>query len=1076
VRAVLARGRAPSFDVTTADRLARAREHLARAIADVILLDLELPDAQGTDTVRQMHLAAPDVPIVVLTGLADEAAAVEAVREGAQDYLVKGRFDRDALVRAIGYAIERNRADAARRASERQLRALFDGALDAFVIVDDEGRCVEPNPAACALFGLPAEQLTGRRLGDLITTGDDLRTVWAAFRQAGTSRGEMTVARPDGSIRHVEYSGTADVLPGRHLGVLRDVTERKRVEQASQALARVDRELAGTLDLERATNLVVSAVLSLFRVRVSVLYQVGHQTGALICRATAGGVDPSRWVGRLITRGQSEAAHAVMQGQIVRSADFLADPSFPAPDWLRQRAVEDGFGSLVGVPLTIRGNLVGALVLHDVAGRVFGDDELELLSMFADRAALALANAGLYREAQQARREAEELAQTARTLTESLEIAAVSERIVERVLPIFGAIASALRLLQPDGSLICAALSGRWPSELQRGYVLPRGIGMAGRAVADGKPVWTFDILRDPGVVLTDDVRRRVEAVGHRAILAVPLTVKGHVIGALSIADSVPRAFTSGEVSLLQTFADQAALALENARLFEDARATRDFLGSIAENSADGIVTTDVRGDITYVSPGMEEILGYRRDEILGRAAADFYRSGIAEADAIMHRLRGEGRMRNYETALRARDGRWVEVNASLSLLRDAGGAIVGTLGIISDVTDRKKLEQDLLQSQKMEAVGRLAGGIAHDFNNLLTVITGRSELLLERLPPDEPLRRDIELFQKTADRAAGLTRQLLAFSRRQVLQPRVLDLSEVVTGLSGILRRLIGEHVDLVIALDPALGHVRADPGQLEQVIVNLVLNARDAMPLGGRLTIETARVDIDAASPEVPGVSPGSYVTLAVTDTGIGMDQETRQRAFEPFFTTKEPGKGTGLGLATVYGIVEQSEGKISVASEPGQGTTFRIYLPRVEHAVETAPLVAASPESPRGGGTILLVEDEDPVRDLVLEILEGEGYTVLAARDPGAALLVAERHRGPIHLLLTDVVMPHMSGRRLAEQLAPLRPEMKVVYISGYADEAIGDHGVVEEGTAFIPKPFTPDGLIAKIRGVLDGPPPG
>jgi two-component system cell cycle sensor histidine kinase/response regulator CckA len=1074
--AVLTTGRSPSFDVTVAGSFAEAQRRLTESPVDVILLDLELPDANGLDTVRRMHAAAPDSPIVVLTGLDDEALAVDAVREGAQDYLVKARFDRSALVRAIGYAIERNRAEAAGRASERQLRALFDGALDAMVIVDDEGRCVQPNPAAGGLFGLPREQLVGRPLADFITEAD-LGAAWKEFRREGTTRGEFRVARPDGSIRFVEYSGTADVLPGRHLGVLRDITERKRAEEASRALAQVGRELAGTLDLGQAVNLVVSTVLPLFRVRVSALYQIGPHTGALICRATAGGVDPSRWVGRVVARGQSEAARAVVQGRTVRSVDFLSDPRFPVPDWLRERAKEDGFGSLVGVPLKARGDVVGALVLHDAAGRIFSDNELELLALFADQAALALENARLYHDARRRRHEAEELARTARRLTESLETSAVSESVVQSVLSIFGVTASILRFLQPDGSLVCVAVAGRLVNHLEIGDVLPRGVGVAGRAVAEGKAVWSSNVFSDPTVALTDQVRQRLAAVGNQAILAVPLTVKGEIIGALVIADSIPRPFTDSEVGLLQTFADQAALALENARLFEDARAARDFLSSIAENSADGIITTDVRGRITYFSPGAEEIFGYRHQEILGQPAADFYRSGIAEARAVMHRLHAEGRMRNYETAFRARDGRWVEVNASLSLLRDAPGAVVGTLGIISDVTERKKLEHDLRQSQKMEAVGRLAGGIAHDFNNLLTVITGRSELLLERLGPDEPLRRDIELFQKTADRAAGLTRQLLAFSRRQVLQPRVLDLNGVVTGLSAILRRLIGEDIDLVTELTPELGSVRADPGQIEQVIVNLVLNARDAMPSGGRLTIETANVDVDAASPEAPGVGAGAYATVAVSDTGVGMDPETRQHIFEPFFTTKPPGQGTGLGLATVYGIVEQSEGTISVVSEPGQGTTVRIYLPRVNEAIEAAPIVSAPPEPPQRGETVLLVEDEDAVRDLVVEILLGERYTVLPASDPGAALMIAERHRGPIHLLLTDVVMPQMSGRRLAEEITAVRPETKVIYISGYTDDAIVPQAAAATpAIAFLAKPFTPEGLASKIRDVLDAEGPG
>jgi CheY-like chemotaxis protein len=353
-----------------------------------------------------------------------------------------------------------------------------------------------------------------------------------------------------------------------------------------------------------------------------------------------------------------------------------------------------------------------------------------------------------------------------------------------------------------------------------------------------------------------------------------------------------------------------------------------------------------------------------------------------------------------------------------------------------------------------------------------MTIITGRAEMLLGRLRPDDPLHRDIELFRKTSARAAAVTRQLLAFSRRQVLQPKVLDLNAVVAGMDSMLRRLIGEDIDLVTVLEPALWCVRADPGQLEQVMLNLAVNARDAMPTGGKLTIETGNVELDEgyASRHV-AVKPGSFVLLAVSDTGMGMDEATRSRIFEPFFTTKEQGEGTGLGLATVYGIVKQSGGSIWCYSEPGQGTAFKIYLPRVDEAVESLEPAPPAAEPQRGTETVLLAEDEDELRSVAREILEMYGYTVLEAHHPDEALLIAERHSGPIPVLVTDVVMPKMSGRDLARRLAPLRPEMRVLYISGYTDEAIVRHGVLDPGTAFLEKPFNPDELARKVREVLD-----
>jgi len=378
--------------------------------------------------------------------------------------------------------------------------------------------------------------------------------------------------------------------------------------------------------------------------------------------------------------------------------------------------------------------------------------------------------------------------------------------------------------------------------------------------------------------------------------------------------------------------------------------------------------------------------------------------------------------------------------------------------------------ETHVRQLQRLEAVGRLAGGVAHDFNNLLTVILGRGAILLSRLPADHPLRRDIELMKKTAERAAALTKQLLAFSRKQMLAPKVLDLNTVVSGITTMLQRLIGEDIELVFRAGSGLGRVKADPGQIEQVIANLVVNARDALPDGGHLTIETANVELgEHYARQHVGVQAGSYVMLGVSDTGTGMDRETQARIFEPFFTTKEPGKGTGLGLSTVYGIVKQSGGNIWVYSEPGTGTTFKVYLPLVHDAEDTAELAQVRPG--RGTETILVVEDEDDVRALACEVLATYGYEVLQARMPAEALLIAERHPGPVQLLLTDVVMPGMSGRMLAERLAPLRPEMKILYMSGYTDDAIVHHGTLDAGTPFIQKPFLPDALAGSVRRVLD-----
>jgi PAS domain S-box-containing protein len=507
-------------------------------------------------------------------------------------------------------------------------------------------------------------------------------------------------------------------------------------------------------------------------------------------------------------------------------------------------------------------------------------------------------------------------------------------------------------------------------------------------------------------------------------------------------------------------------------------RATEASYGTLVEHAPVGIYRSTPDGRFLAVNTALVRLLGHGsvNDVLQLSMARDVYadpaeRQRLLDRDSYTDREYDE-----VEATWKRKDGQLLTVQLSVRAVRNGARQVEYYETFVRDVTEQRRLQTQLVQSQKMEAVGRLAGGIAHDFNNLLTVITTSCDLLLEDLGASDPKREDVEQVRKAADGAAALTRQLLAFSRQQVLAPVIVNLGDVVYGVEKMLRRVIGEDVDLVTVLDRDAGSVKADVGQLEQVLMNLAVNARDAMPTGGKLTIETSNIEHDPDyAREQEAAAVRRFVMLAVSDTGTGMDEATKAKIFEPFFTTKEVGKGTGLGLATVYGIVKQSGGFIWVYSEPGLGTTFKIYLPQVDAVAEGGTAGAAPATVLRGTETVLLVEDAAAVRAVARQALARQGYTVLEAPNGTEALQIAASHPGPIHLLLTDVVMPGLSGRQLSDQLVRLRPDTRVLYTSGYTDDAVVRHGVLESGIAYLQKPFTADGLARKVREVLDRPIP-
>jgi two-component system cell cycle sensor histidine kinase/response regulator CckA len=568
--------------------------------------------------------------------------------------------------------------------------------------------------------------------------------------------------------------------------------------------------------------------------------------------------------------------------------------------------------------------------------------------------------------------------------------------------------------------------------------------------------------------------RGEVEMIGAPSLdwLGVPLRIGLNSVGAVVVQSYTDKIrFGDKDKEILTFVSQQLTSAIEHKRNEEALRNSEARYRSLVESAVYGIYRSDSKGRLRDANPALIAMLGYQSAEQV--LALDPERDVFLRAEELLRLMReaySKGKIDNFEVKWKRKDGTILTVRLSGRVVSNGDQSEKLLELIAEDVTEKRVLEDQFRQAQKMEAVGRLAGGVAHDFNNLLMVISGYTEVLLEKLDVTDQLHAKVEAIQQAADRATTLTRQLLAFSRKQLLELKVVDVNAIVQDMERLLRPLIGENIELATRLEPNLGHTRADAGQLEQVIMNLVVNAKDAMPEGGKITIQTASAELDDSyRREHTYVQPGPYVMLSVGDTGCGMDKETQSRIFEPFFTTKEKGKGTGLGLSTVYGIIKQSGGYIFAHSELGHGTTFRIYLPRVEDRAETADTVRAASSGLEGSETVLLVEDEESVRQLVSETLASRGYKVLEAENGEDALKLAGT-AGTIHLVITDVVMPGLSGRELARELVKMRPQTKVLFLSGYSEDAVLHQGVLEPDTAFLQKPFTLQNLAKKVREVL------
>jgi two-component system, cell cycle sensor histidine kinase and response regulator CckA len=896
----------------------------------------------------------------------------------------------------------------------------------AIVALDLERRVQMCNPAFERLFGYSSEQLYGKVLDSLIGTsdrhGEMLDLVERAF-EGEIVRASSKRRRRDGSLVDVRIIAVPLVISGKlagAFGIYEDITEQCRAQEAQR---RAESKYERMFD---------SAVEGFFESTPEGRFVTVNPAMARI----AGYASPAEMMHEIHDIGKQLYVDADARKEVLRR--------------LEQEGILEGYecrmlrkdGSQIWVSLNVR-------ALRDAGGRIVSHD--------------GTAEDITSRKRGQLERQVTTDIVRAVSITENLD--ELLRRIHAALTEVLDADNCFVALHDPaTGMFHFPFFVDKFdppppPQRLDRSctaYVF-----RSGRAASI--PQQEFTLLAETG---------EVELVGTPSAswLGVPLHTPSSTIGVLVVQNyHRENAYDERDLQFLSSVGGQIALAIERKRAEERVRDSEARLRVLVEQLPAVLWTVDKKLRFTSaLGLGLAQ-LGLKPNEIVGASLTEYFGTedpSFAPISAHRRAIAGERVAFSLE---------WKENSYACHVepLKDSEGRVQGAICMSLDVTDRKKLEEQFRQAQKMEAVGRLAGGIAHDFNNLLMVIQGYADLLAERLPAGESLRRNAEQIQAAAQRAAGLTRQLLAFSRKQILAPKVLNVNSVVAEMEKMLRRVIGEDIELQTVSTQDLWLVKADRSQVEQVIMNLAVNARDAMPHGGRLTIETANVEFDSAmSKAAAAIAPGKYVMLAVTDNGIGMDEKTKAHIFEPFFTTKEKGKGTGLGLATVYGVVKQSGGYVWVYSEPGHGTTFKIYLPQIAEEVPISGQdPVANPRSlPKGSEVILLVEDEAGVRELAREYLETSNYTVLVAEDGHTALELAAMHAGPIHLLMTDVVMPGIGGRELADRMTRLRPGIKVLYMSGYTEQAVSQQGILGDDAVLLQKPFTLATLATKLCEIL------
>jgi PAS domain S-box-containing protein len=987
-----------AFDVI--DSATDFEERLAHADYDAILCDHNLGAWTGMHALEILKRSGKDIPFLVLSGVLGDEGAIEYVKQGATDYLLKHRLGRlpAALWRSLREKTQREEAARLQEqiaCAKMDWELTFDSIPDPVMLVSEECVIQRANRALALLVGLEFSQIIGKHCYEVVHTSDE--PPQGCPHQCLLKTGKEARAEIEEPWLGKIFDYTASPLrdsSGALMGsviVLRDVTERRRMEEALRQSEQFNREV------------IASAREGIIVFDQEFRYQVWNRFMEELT-----GMPASQVLGKqgfdLFPHLREQKVEALLQraleGEVVRPPDMA-----------------------FRVPLTGKSGWVSAVYSPHFGpnGEIIG-----VISIVRDMTERKRAEEALIEERH-----------LLHTLMDNLPDHIYFKDRDSRFNQINIATARLFGLSDPSQAVGKTDFDFFTDEHAQQAYSDEQELIRTGQPVLAKEEKETWPDGHETWVSTTKMPLRDAQ---------------GRIIGTFGISRDIT----------------------EHKRAEEALRESEERLRSFIANVPLGVYRTTPDGRVLMANPALLRMLGY--DSLQELASRNLERETIESGyprSAFREQIEREGEARDFEAAWKRRDGSVVFVRESARAIRADDGRVLYYDGILEDVTERRRLEEQLRQAQKMEAVGRLAAGVAHDFNNLLTIVIGYSDLVLQKLTAGDRMRPTMEEIKSAGERAAWLTRQLLAFSRKQVLQPQILDLSSLLTSADQMLRRMIGEDIELVTHLPPVLGHVKADRGQIEQVIMNLAVNARDAMPQGGKLTLEAANVELDSSyARSHEGVVPGPYVTIAMSDTGTGMDAETRAHIFEPFFTTKEPGKGTGLGLSTVYGIIKQSGGNIWVYSEPGKGTTFKVYLPRIDQAVKAiAPGELRVEELLPGSETILLVEDEEAVRSLAREALEFRGYHVLETKGAIEALQVGERHKEHIHLLLTDVVMPQMGGRELAEHFAPLHPETKVLYMSGYADNAVVHHGLLDPGTALLDKPFTAESLARKLREVLD-----